>query len=161
MKDDEKLVKVRVELPNHPRVGGESMWARPLGDDRYEVRNTPFFAYGLNFHDVVEAIEDPPGTKPLIRRVSQPGGHRTIRVMFTDEAPARQRGLLLESLNRFRAFYENADGTMFAVDVEPQGDYEAVLNQLDEWASAGLLEYETCEARLSGSFGCAPARRPQ
>lgn len=31
--DDDELTKVYVDLPNHWAVGGESLWARPLGDD--------------------------------------------------------------------------------------------------------------------------------
>ena len=41
-------------------------------------------------------------------------------------------------------------------NVEPEGDYAAVRAQLDEWEAAGLLEYETCEARVLGSFDDRP-----
>jgi hypothetical protein len=33
----EGLLKVYVDLPNHWYTGGESLWAKSLGDDLYEM----------------------------------------------------------------------------------------------------------------------------
>lgn len=44
----EELTKVHVDLPHNAEAGGEAMWAKPLGDDLYELRNNPFYAHGLN-----------------------------------------------------------------------------------------------------------------
>jgi hypothetical protein len=156
MAGEEKMVKIHIDLPNHRRINGESMWALPLGADRYQVKNVPFFAYGLNFDDTVEAIAPEPGTKPEIRRIVEPGGHRTIRVSFEAQTPREQRGPLLEQLNAHKASFENANGTLYAIDVEPEGDYDAVREQLDDWQREGLLDYETCEARVPGSFDEGP-----
>jgi hypothetical protein len=38
------------------------------------------------------------------------------------------------------------------LDVAPEGDYEGIRDQLELWESEGLLEYETCEARVDGTF---------
>src|SRR5689334_3280740 len=73
------LTKVHVDLPNHWAVGGESMWARPLGGSAYEIHNVPFYAYDLSFLDVVEAIPANPTQKPSILRVIRRSGHRTLR----------------------------------------------------------------------------------
>ncbi len=32
---DEQLTKVHIDLPDHWATGGESLWARQLGDDRF------------------------------------------------------------------------------------------------------------------------------
>src|SRR5262249_4817112 len=79
---EDELTKVHVELPNHGATGGESLWAKPLGDDLYQLDNVPFHAYGLNYGDVVRATEDSPELKPEIREVVRPSGHQTIRVFF-------------------------------------------------------------------------------
>jgi hypothetical protein len=154
--DREELTKIVVDLPNHWATGGESLWARALGDDLYELRNVPFFAYGLNFFDVVRAIEPSPDKKPVVVALVRTAGHRTLRVHFTDSIAEDQRPELMRSLNALKAYYEKANSSFFAIDVEPGGDYDAVRRQLDEWASRGLLSYETCEPRVEGSFDDAP-----
>ena len=80
----DNLTKVHIDLPNHWGTGGESMWARALAEDRYEIRNVPFYAYGLNFLDVVLANSDDPDLKPEVRRVVQasgPGGMLFVPVI--------------------------------------------------------------------------------
>ena len=78
----EELTKVLVELPNHWATPGESMSARPLGNDLYEPENCPFHAYDLNYRDGVYAIADDPWHKPIVRRVERRSGRRTLRVVF-------------------------------------------------------------------------------
>jgi hypothetical protein len=79
MAGDEDLVKVRVDLPNQPGNSGESMWARPLGGDLYELHNSPFYAYDFNYLDVVYAVSGNPDHKRLIIRVERRSGHRALR----------------------------------------------------------------------------------
>jgi hypothetical protein len=155
---EECLTKILVDLPNHWAIGGESMWARPLGSDLYELRNVPVHAYGLNFLDVVEAL---PSIhigvgKPVVCRVVERGGHQTLRVMFNDACPVERRLPMLESLRTWGGSVEGATPTLFAIDVDPSGDYDAICARLWEWEKEGLLEYETCEERAPGSFDDAP-----
>jgi len=140
---DEELTKIHLELPDHKGAGGEAFWAKPLGGNLYELRNSPWFAYDLHFKDVVLAIPDSPDKKPEILIVIQRSGHKTLRIWFLPEFPADERLDLLTSLNQWKAYYENADGQLFAVDVEPDGDYQAVCMQLSTWEQEGKLVYET------------------
>jgi hypothetical protein len=143
---EKDLVKVFVDLDD-PQFETESFWAKPLGGDLYELRNSPWYAFDLHFRDVVRAIPDQPGEKPRILEVVRRGGHKTLRVFFAPEVVEPDRLAMLESLNRWRGFYENGDGRMYAVDVEPDGDYAAVCDQLWEWEQAGRLVYETGATR--------------
>jgi hypothetical protein len=147
MIDSEKevLTKVHVPLPENPHSGGESLWAKELGEGLFELRNVPFFAYGLNFCDVVLAIQPAPDQKPSVLRVVRRGGHQTVWVTFLDERSSTERGQLLEELNSWKAYYEGADGTYFAIDVEPGGDYEAVITRLRSWQALGILEFHDGE----------------
>jgi hypothetical protein len=149
---EENLTKVHVELPNNEDVGGESLWAEDLGGNVYRIRNVPFHAYGLNFYDVVVAEPESEEFKPSVLRVHKPSGHKTLRVIFTDESSKEERILRLKKLNEYKAYLENADGTLFAIDVEAGGNYGAVCDILYEWENQGILSYETCEARKEGSF---------
>ena len=157
MTERDGLTKVHIELPNHWATGGESMWALDLGGDLYELRNVPFHAYDLNFGDVVKATADDPELKPEIREVVRRSGHATLRVFFSGVLEAPARLALLESLAPLKASYEGATEKLYALDLEPEADIQNVRSQLDNWEQQGWLGYETCEARLAGSFDDAPA----
>lgn len=119
------------------------MWAKALGDDLYELRNNPFYAYGLNFLDVVYAVARAADQKPSVLRVVRRSGHQTIWITFIDDSHEDARVELLKELNQWRGFHENANGTYFVVDVEPDGDYAAVIERLSHWRDQGLLSYHT------------------
>lgn len=154
--DDGELEKVLVELPNHWATSGESMWARPLGNDLYELHNSPFHAYDLNFLDVVYAVSEDPNHKPVVRRVERRSGHRTLRVLFPKLVSNSQRDMLLKGLDRFGVTWEGSDGRLFSLDIPTESQYQAVCDQLWAWEQAGFLEYETCEARMPGGFDDPP-----
>ena len=156
MTADPNLVKVFVDLPNHWDSKGESMWARSLGADLYELHNSPFAAYDLNYLDVVFAVADEDGLKPRVRRIERRSGHQTLRIIFMASADRSDRDRMLARLNTLGATYENANSTQYTLDIPPDRNYQAVCDQLVEWEGSGLLEYETCEARVPGSFDDAP-----
>ena len=108
----DNLEKLHIDLPNHWAIGGESLWATPLGDDLYRIENVPFFAYGLNFLDVVLATSDSDELKPEIRKVVTPSGRRTYRVMFDSSVEREKQVELLEILEQFEASYERATALM-------------------------------------------------
>lgn len=143
---DEELVKVFVELRD-ATFGAESFWAKPLGGDLYELRNSPWYAYDLHFYDVVRAVPDQPGEKPRITGVVRRSGHKTLRVQFASEMAEPERLEMLRSLHQWRGFHEQCRDGLYAVDVEPDGNYGAVCDQLWEWEQAGRLQYETGTTR--------------
>ena len=156
MERGERLTKVHIELPNHWATGGESMWAVDLGGDLYELRNTPFHAYGLNFGDIVRATADEPTLKPEIRAVVTRSGHQTLRVFFEDVVSDRRALELLGSLAPLAVSFEGADTRYFALDLLPDADIGKVRDILDEWQEQGWAGYETCEARMPGGFDDGP-----
>lgn len=150
------LTKVHIDLPHHWGTGGEALWAEDLGGDRFEIKNVPFCAYGLNFGDVVRATSDAGRLMPEIREVVRFSGHRTMRVFFDESYPEERRVALLEQLGPYGGNFERATASLFAIDIEPTGSYDAVYDQLAEWEKAGFLFFETCEARMPGSFDDRP-----
>ena len=149
---EDRSVRIHVDLPNHWMVGGEALWADSLGRDLYRLANVPFYAYGLSFRDVVRAIPGSPDQIPEIVEVVEPSGHRTVRVSFESLPDRSAQHDLLESLRSHGATFERATASYVAIDIEPGGDYSAVVAQLDAWSSGGILAFETCEARIDGSF---------
>jgi hypothetical protein len=146
MSPGEELVKIRIELPDDEKYGGESFWAKPLGNDLYELRNTPFLAFDLHFRDIVRAVTETPDQLPLIREVVERSGHKTLRIIF-QKATSDEKQQILSRLNAMHAFYEKANNRLYAIDVEPQGDYQAVCDYLWSLEQQGVLAYETGTTR--------------
>jgi hypothetical protein len=158
MDEENGLCKIVIELGYHwAGVSGEGIWARSVGEDLYEVDNIPCYAYGINLGDVVRARAPDPDKKPVVERVERASGHRTVRLHFSETVVQSERLLMLRGLAQFRTSFEGDDAKYFAVDVAPDGDYEAVLVQLQAWEDQDLLAFETCEARVEGGFGSDPA----
>jgi hypothetical protein len=139
MMTNEDLVKVHIDLSGNPDTGGEAMWAKPLGDDLYELRNSPFYAYTLNFLDVVRAVPQDSDSKPSIQSVERPSGHRTLWITFSDSVPDDECLRLASELDQWHASFERAHNRYFAVDVEPDGQLDAVMGRLEQWRKEGIL----------------------
>ena len=153
---EEGLEKIHIDLPNHWAIGGESMWATPLGNDLFKIENVPFYAYGLNFHDIVLATSDSDDQIPEIRELVEPSGHRTFRVFFKKHISRDKQEKVLDSLKELTVSYESANEIYFSLDVQPEGNYQAVFDKLDELMEKDILGFETCEARKKGSFDDLP-----
>lgn len=154
--NSESDVRLYVDLPNHTAIGGELFLADPIGDSRYRLANVPFWAYGLNYLDVVRATPNSDGIL-TIRKVVAPSGHRTLRVMFDDAVDTAKQSELLGRVHRVGIVtFERANSLLVAINISPDGDYLAVFDQLEAWADSGLLDFETCHARVDGSFDDAP-----
>ena len=140
---EDGLVKLHIDLPNHWGTGGESLWAEPLGNDLYRIENVPFYAYGLNYQDVVRATVDSEDLKPEVRELVTDGGHRTFRVIFKENIERTKQETILDSLSSFGITYERATQSYIALDMEPSGNYQATMDQLH--MMEGIASWNTCE----------------
>ncbi|WP_430907224.1 DUF4265 domain-containing protein [Maribacter sp. 2-571] len=154
--NEEGLVNIHIDLPNHWAIGGESLWATPLGNDLFRIENVPFYAYGLNFHDVVKAIPESDELIPEVRELVELSGHRTFRVFFEKSINRKKQEDVLNSMQILTISYERANDIFFSLDMQPDGNYQAVFDRLDELEKENILEFETCEAKMDGSFDDLP-----
>ncbi|MDX2248414.1 MAG: DUF4265 domain-containing protein [Bacteroidia bacterium] len=154
--NEEELGKIHIDLPNHWATGGESFWATPLGDDLFRLENVPFYAYGLNFHDIVRATCDSEEQKPEIREIVAMSGHRTFRVYFEKNIERPIQEEILDSMRDLKISYERATKTFVSLDMQPEGNYQAVFDKLDELEQQNILVFETCDAKREGSFDDLP-----
>jgi hypothetical protein len=139
----EDLNKVYIDLPDNKVTGGESVWARPLGGDLYEVRNSPWYAYDIHFGDIIRAQTIRSEEPPRFLEVVKSSGHKTLRVAFPKGMPEAAQVDLLDQLKDDGASYERANALLVAIDVLPSGNYQRVCDQLWAWEQQGKLEYET------------------
>lgn len=152
---NEELTKIHVTLRNHPMSGGESMWAKSLGDDTYRIENIPFCAYGLNYGDVVFAVSDEPDLKPEIRKVMHPSGNATIRVIFLGMS-SKDQTPIIERIILAGGEVERATESFLCINIPNVDIRRSVVEILGELEQDDILSFETCEARVEGSFDDMP-----
>jgi hypothetical protein len=156
------LRRVHVCLSNAGPIVGEYLWATALGRDLYQLMNIPFNLYGLNYRDIVRATAHRAHPDPEIRFVVRRSGYRTLRVVFAATIP---KDVQLDALGMLKALgvgFEGMDNGFYALDLAPEGDAARVRERLDEWRAIGVLDdYETCEARVAGSFDLPKGYRGQ
>lgn len=98
----------------------ETLWAIPLGDDRYELANSPFYAYGVSWKDVVLAPRAPDGM-PEFQKILSKAGHKTVRVRLD---PPYERGNVsakrVDELVALGCSFEGSHNTLISFDVPPE-----------------------------------------
>lgn len=139
------LVKVYFELDpaDQRESASESVWARPLGNDRFRLENSPFLVYGYSFGDVVLGEVAGDG-RMVVRGVSFRGGHSTYRLMLIEglTIDAADFGAAWRDLETLGCTFEHASGRLLAVDVPPSTDADAVYSVLERGESDGIWEFE-------------------
>jgi Domain of unknown function (DUF4265) len=137
------LVKIIFDVADDTfGVGGERVWAKPLGEDLYEIQNTPWHTCDINWGDVVKAIPEATNQWPKLLEVVRRSGHRTLHLYFL-KATDDEKDAVLKSLKEWKASYENYDNKLYALDVEPNGDFDGLCDYLDQWEKDDKLSYRT------------------
>ena len=96
-------------------VGGEGVWAKPLGNDLHEIRNTPWHTCDTIGEDIVKAIPEAEGQRPKLREVVRRNGHRTLHLYFLKKSTEIEKNEVLAKIKEWKAPYENSDSKLYAV----------------------------------------------
>jgi hypothetical protein len=105
----------------------ETLWAVPLGNDLYKLDNSPFFAYGVSWQDIVLAPHDPQEQMPTFQSVSERSGNRTVRAIFDlPLAPGNASDQILQGLAEIGCSFERAHSGYVSINVPPGTDLEQV-----------------------------------
>jgi len=139
------MVKVILDVSDDTfGISGERVWAVPLGGDLYEIRNTPWHTCDVSWGDVVRAVapHDDDDEWPRFVEVVERHGHRTLHLYFYKETDEGYRSEVLGRLKDWKANFENGDGKLYAVDIQPDGDLEGLCGYLDGLDTA-KVEYRT------------------
>ena len=91
--ESEQLVKVFVRLEpdadkqtEHWWAEAESLWALPIGEDAYELRNIPWETDALHPREIVRCRRSEDGRLQVVD-VLECVGHATLRVTFANGVP--------------------------------------------------------------------------
>ena len=140
---NENLVKVILDVSDDTfGISGERVWALPVGNDLYEIRNTPWHTCDVHWGDIVRAVASNQDEWPRFVEVVERGGHQTLHLYFHAEASEDYRSDILNRLSEWKANYENGDGKLYAIDVQPGGDLAGLCNYLEKLDTA-KIDYRT------------------
>jgi hypothetical protein len=111
----------------------ETLWAIPLGDDLYKLENSPFYAYGVSWQDVVFAPYDEQEGFPTFRHVVERSGNRTVRIFFDPPvAPDNASDQVLQGLVAAGCSYEGANRNYISINIPPEVELQQVRFYLIE-----------------------------
>ena len=126
---------VKIEFRVEDSDGGtdvETLWATPMGNNRYRVENSPWFAYGVSFLDIVRALPAAEGF-PVFECVVEKSGNYTVRMILETPAEEGNRSAnILSDLVALGASYEGANGKFIALNIESQADFQRVCRFLTD-----------------------------
>jgi hypothetical protein len=118
---------------NDGSANAETLWATPLGDDRYVLDNSPFYAYGVSWQDTIYAPYSPEEQMPTFISVVAKSGNRTIRVIFDPPVlPGNVSEKILQGLVALGCSYEGATKKYISVNVPPELELQEVCSYLIE-----------------------------
>ncbi|MGR3635777.1 MAG: DUF4265 domain-containing protein [Shimia sp.] len=141
--------KVTIELEPEAWHGhsSESVWVTPLGDALYKVENSPFFALGVSYQDIVQT-EHKEGTNMFVRTVTS-SGRSTYRIILREDATDAQFEHFWRPLEGEGCTYEHGDFgyTIYSVDVPKDTDAQKVYSLLNEGLLQKVWDFE------EGHFG--------
>lgn len=120
-------------------VSVESIWALRTQDGFYEIDNIPFYAKGVSYKDIVEAVPDDDGCL-CFKCVVRPSQRSTIRVIVAD---LKDQDDLLKKLENFGCSWGGSNqSSLITVDVSPEVDLDSVIRFLQDGFEQDRWDYE-------------------
>jgi hypothetical protein len=119
-----------------PEGNAEQLWARQIGDNRFEICCIPFFVYNLALGDVVLTNSD-----HEVAVVVEQSGRFVFRVWFGESFHRRQD--VAEELADLGALLEWSSPNLLAVDAANAEQAKTIADYLAQAERAGRLTYET------------------
>ncbi len=105
----------------------EVLRATRLGGDRFRIDNSPFWAYGVSWQDVVLAPYSEADGFPLFMAVLERSGNRTVRVALDPPLePGNESAQLFEDLVALGCSYASASRRYVSVNIPPAVALDAV-----------------------------------
>lgn len=124
--------KVLFRVPNEDGSAEvETLWATRVGDDNYRIDNSPFWAYGVSWQDVVFAPFSDDEGFPTFQSVVTKSGNRTFRVIFDPPvADSNESDKVLQGLVALGCSYEGMNPKYVSVNIPTSVALDAVQSYL-------------------------------
>ena len=126
----------------------ESVWAEEISKNKFRVGNSPFFAKGVSFEDIVATKRI--NHQDIYDKTLISSGHSTYRLLVKDHNFPEPFNSYWKPIEKLGVSYEENTKLalrMFALDIPPATDIEKVYALLEEGENAGIWDFE------EGHFG--------
>lgn len=121
----------------------ETLWVKPVDNNKYQVKNIPFFAPNIAYDDVI-SVEDDEGSL-YFEELIKASEHSTIQIVIFNEQKIDE---VLKEIEKFGCSWEGMENqTILAVDVPSSINYDIVKKYLDKNLAENIFDYK--EACLS------------
>ena len=131
---------INAELPEEGPHLFEELWARQLGEDKFELCCIPFFLYDIALGDIVQTVAKG-DRKYVADRVITRSGHCSFRVWFGRSVHSRDD--IASQLIKMGALVEWSSPNLLAADAPDVHHAKAFADFLAERERRGELMYET------------------
>jgi hypothetical protein len=150
---DENYIKLRFPLDPADWHGSsaELMWTEPIwgGTTKvFRLMNSPYFARGVSYLDIVRAIPAPDGYGLDYAGIIEKSWHSTIWLMVPSGPPAHFNNYW-SPLQQMHCTYEgqfmNTEAgkqTLYSVDVPPETDIDSVLSIIEEGQANNIWNFQ-------------------
>lgn len=111
----------------------ETLWAADLGSDLFCLDNSPFFAYGVSWQDVVHAPWDNGEDFHVFKEVKKRSGNRTIRI-HSPAGISRDKKLanVVRALEKIGCTWEGANSKYISLNIPPTTEFDFIVTALTE-----------------------------
>ncbi len=148
------MKRIYFELDPHDWHGGgfEGLWAEPIEDSTpgiYRLLNSPFYARGVSYLDIVRAVPRTDGGAGLaFAGIVDHGGHSTYMILVPPKSADFET--YCQRLEALGCTFEGAGveetgagpRELFSIDVPNSSDIIAVYSILDEGEKADIWDFQ-------------------
>jgi hypothetical protein len=143
MKNSNENVKIFLKLvceDGYPPVSTESVWAKKISPGTYKIDNIPFYSKEVCLGDDIGAISGYDG-EAIFQRIKKPSQNSTIRIIFFETKENCIKDII-DHLSELGCSWEGNGKRFFAINIPIEVDLDVVLNYINYFSEAGLLDYE-------------------
>lgn len=143
--DDIPLIKVVFDLSDDWHgYDTETVWAEALGDNRCKLKNSPFYAKGVSFDDVVNVNRALQSDTVVFDSIAITSGHSTYRILVSQSTPLEDFEKYWRPIQDLGCSYEAAQGlhSIIAIDVPSESDIHEVYRLLEKGEEDGIWDFE-------------------
>jgi hypothetical protein len=139
------FVKVLIELPlaDWYSESTETLWATRLESGHYRLENSPFYARGYSFRDVVHAefVEDL--GFPVVRNAVEKSGHSTYAVWVSEGVEGNEQfAKSWEPINALGCSFEGVRGKLLSVDIPANANIREAYRLLQMGEDEGAWHFQ-------------------
>ena len=135
------LILIEINQAEGNRHASNTTWARPLGDDLYEISHPLSLISGFDVGDVVRAIASSNESTPTVVETVQKGDYKTVHFSFLKGVAISDQQLILNELGRWDATHDMTFERFYTV-VVPESNYDALCEYLKSSVPRTSLIYE-------------------